>query len=240
MSKTNSKSRSTTQHDLKADRIKDLRTQHAAGLAPFSLHPDEKQPHIRNSPYNWGQYAFTLMALVVLGTDKRHSLPTFTAKLREIESESWTKDEDGKTEWQRFIHKEISKRNGKSVAEENALDTPAKILTNIEVLQRPDYGRKLLQYSQKVLGNKGGVILITKGATDADRMIELSTDEKVPVNEFKRARSGKPKATKVTKKATKKVARKNNKGTNKANAPVAPIAPIASNAAPAQPVAAAA
>jgi hypothetical protein len=152
-----------------------------------ALRDGDKMPN----PHNKGAYFYSIETLKALGLDRRHSLPVFTAKMRELMSDKSTvQDVDGKpqTAWQRFINKES--RN-----EETGLDKDGRIIQNLEVLQRVNvnrttpYGLKLLQVGQKVLKSKGCVIDITLGGEGGKEiMVALNTDSDTPVNERKRPR----------------------------------------------------
>lgn len=82
------------------------------------------------SPYGAGRiYTAIINSLVALGTGKAHPISLVFTKFEEICTLESTKDEDGKTMWDRFMGK--SPRN-----EATARDPFAKFLQNIEVLQR--------------------------------------------------------------------------------------------------------
>lgn len=189
------------------------------GAPHFSTNPEH-----RTSPHNSGNYGRSIQALFELGENKPHAFKEFKAKLREISSMPHTKQPvlDGKgeptgeytTAWQRFIHKGVSAR---ATDEENAKDQDGKIIQNLEVLQRRDYGKKLLDYGRRILKSKGAVIEITLGGEDNKELfVALNTDSATPINQRRtrtkpvakkvkakaktvkaKAKSSKPKATKV-------------------------------------------
>lgn len=96
-------------------------------------------PPYRNSGAYWG----VVEALVLLGPNKKHPFANFMLKLQEVMSDPSTcKKGSVQTAWDRF-----NKRTPRS--QTNARDILAKILENIEVVQRLNgnnpYGLKLLQ-----------------------------------------------------------------------------------------------
>jgi len=191
------------------------------GAPHFSTNPEH-----RTSPHNSGNYGRSIQALYELGANKPHAYKDFKAKLREIASAPHTKqpvlNDKGEptgetlTAWQDFIRKGVSAR---ATDEENAKDQDGKIIQNLEVLQRRDYGKKLLDYGRRILKSRGAVIEITLGGEDNKELfVALNTDSATPINQRRtrtkpvakkvkakaktakakaKAKSSKPKATKV-------------------------------------------
>jgi hypothetical protein len=164
----------------------------ASYKAEFKKTDKIPNPH-RNQCYGW-----IFASLVNLGTDKWHAWDTLANRV---------KAEATGPKWQAFQRKES--RN-----DETGKDTAGRLFTNALVLQRPDYGAKILDLG-KVIGSKGVVIDLRR---DLDRVeIRLNTDSPSPL--------------KLGRKNAK--AKTETKATSKAQTPqVAPKSPKASKPSP--------
>lgn len=142
------------------------------------------------NPHNRGAYFYFVGALITLGKDKAHSFRTVKDQMRLAMSASDTKDENGKSDWQRFVGKEAHTDDA-----ESALDVDGRLKQNAYVLQRlggmTPYGLKLLQVGQQVLKSKGMVVDILKGKDGKEIMYRLNTNSATPMNEFIRRRNAK-------------------------------------------------
>lgn len=140
------------------------------------------------SPFNRGMYGYFFSALLKLGKDKSHSFKSVKETMRQLASAADTKDEKGKTDWQRFIGKESHSDN-----EDGGLDTDGKIKQNAYVLQRlggmTPYALKLLQVGVQILKSKGCVIDILKSKDGKDTLYRLNTNSATPINETVRRRA---------------------------------------------------
>lgn len=163
------------------------------------------------NPHNKGFYFYGVESLVDLGINEPHSLANVMRKIEALMSDKDTKDEDGKTAWQRF-----AKRDPRNA--ETGKDVDGRALQNFNVLQRlsghTPYGMKLLEVGKRILGTAGAVIDITQGTTGT-LFLSLNTKSGKPVNESKRQR----KAVAVAPKA--KPAKKSKPKTSKPKAPKA-------------------
>lgn len=152
-----------------------------------------KRIHVPN-PHNKGFYHFLVEALKSLGVNRRHSAAVVIGRFRELTNTSATRDESGKTLWQRWAK-----------GDEGTDHWRTRFARNAEVLQRvprpgvvnnTPYGLRLLEVGTKVLGTKGVVVDIVKDR-DGGRAYRLNTDSSLPVNEFRTRREASRKA-KVT------------------------------------------
>ena len=167
------------------------------------------------NPHNKGNYFFIVESLKALGLDHKHPLASVANKVKELMSDSSTKDEAGHTAWQRFRDKASNAKN-----KDDALDAVDRITQNIRVLQRINqatytpYGLKIFQVGKHVLKTSGAVLQIFK-AKDGDVTVMLNTDSTDPIDETKRVRVAKPKVAKAkvakVAKPKAKVARKSRK-----------------------------
>jgi hypothetical protein len=133
------------------------------------------------NPHNRGFYGSLTQALVDLGINETHSLPTVMKRVQKLMSDEDTKDADGATAWDRFEKRPSrSKKTGK--------DMEGRFHQNISVLQRLSgfnpYGRKLLDVGQKVMGEPGGVIDLLVGPNGA-QSLRLNTKSAKPINDTK-------------------------------------------------------
>lgn len=149
------------------------------------------------NPHNRGAYFYFVGALITLGKDKAHSFRTVKDQMRLAMSASDTKDENGKSDWQRFVGKEAHTDDA-----ESALDVDGRLKQNAYVLQRlgglTPYGLKLLQVGQQVLKTKGLVIDILKDKDGSQGekspkgskgiAYRLNTNSATPINETIRQR----------------------------------------------------
>lgn len=169
-----------------------------AKIAPrrFHLLPEEmtalkaeyKETKLVPLPFNRGAYCYFCAALRNLNGLKRgaaHPFKLVKAEMVKLMSAAETKDDDGKTAWQRFNGKEAHTEN-----EETALKTDGRIKQNAEVLQRlggmTPYGLKLQQIGN-VIGSKGVVIDILKGK-DGTPSYRLNLNSATPQNDFRKRR----------------------------------------------------
>ena len=131
------------------------------------------------SPFRSGGYGFTIRALVSLGANKRHGLAKVHAAFRKAAGADWYAQWAGS-----------EKRN-----KETGLDADGRFLQNLRVLQRTaDYGLKLLEVGQKVMGTKGAVIDLSRDAKGA-LFVCLNTNSDTPIKPG-RAEKPTPKAAK--------------------------------------------
>jgi hypothetical protein len=139
------------------------------------------------NPFNRGMYGYFFLSLLKLGANKQHPFKSVKEQMRQLASAPTTKDDDGKTDWQRFIGKEAATEN-----EETALNVDGRLQQNAYVLQRlggmTPYGLKLLQVGQQVLKSKGCVIDILKGKDGKEKCYRLNLNSADPINEFVRRR----------------------------------------------------
>ncbi len=152
-----------------------------------------KRMYVPN-PHNKGVYHFFIEAMKSLGANRRHSAPVVIGRFRELTTTPDTRDESGKTLWQRWTK-----------GDEGTGHWRTRFARNTEVLQRvprpgvvnnTPYGLRLLEVGTKVLGTKGVVVDIVKDR-DGERAYRLNTDSNIPVNEF-RTRRGTSRKAKVT------------------------------------------
>ena len=116
------------------------------------------------NPHRAGAYKFTIDALLALGTDEYHPLEKVRAAFRKAAGDEWY---DG------WANKEM--RSGTT-----GKDADARFLQNLGVLQRSrDYGLRLLQVGQQVMGTKGAVIDLTRDG-DGGLLVRLNTDSAEP------------------------------------------------------------
>ena len=152
-----------------------------------------KRVYVPN-PHNKGAYHFFVEALKSLGPNRRHSAAVVIGRFRELTNTSATRDESGKTLWQRWTK-----------GDEGTGHWRTRFARNAEVLQRvprpgvvnnTPYGLRLLEVGTKVLGTAGVVVDIVKDR-DGERAYRLNTNSSLPVNEFRTRREASQKA-KVT------------------------------------------
>jgi len=116
-------------------------------------------------PYRNGAYAHAIAALVTLGANKPHSLAKLHQAFKRAAGAEWYAAWAG-----------TEKRN-----EETGLDADGRFLQNLRVLQRTsDYGLKLLEAGQKVMGTKGAVIDLSRDSKGAI-LVSLNTDSSEPL-----------------------------------------------------------
>ena len=140
------------------------------------------------NPQNKGFYFFAIETLKALGVNRSHSVAVVIAKFRELTHTAETKDDSGKTFWQRWKNKPSA-----AADDSKALPWEGKFEQNFEVLQRvprdgdtnkTPYGLKLKEVGTKVLGTNGVVIDTLKGSQD-QKMYRLNTNAAYPTNEFR-------------------------------------------------------
>jgi hypothetical protein len=103
--------------------------------------------------------------LVSLGANKLHALAKVHAAFKKVAGVNWYGEWAG-----------IEKRN-----EETGLDADGRFLQNLRVLQRTaDYGLKLLEVGQKVMGTKGAVIDLRRDSKGAI-LVCLNTNSDSPL-----------------------------------------------------------
>ncbi len=153
------------------------------------------------SPFNKGAYHFTLLALIALGVNRKHTVADAMAKFKELGSDKDTKNAAGQTFYQYFRDKDAKG------SEDTSLDWQDRFMQNITVLQRfggmNPYGYKLNQVGTAVCRFKGLVIDVLKGKDDVV-YVRLNSEANRPVNELK-TRNVQP--VKVARKVVKRKAR---------------------------------
>ena len=101
------------------------------------------------NPHRSGWYHFIIEGLKALGLDERHEWPDFHAKVQQLMSDPTTKDDQGRTLWERSVDQDADEGN-------------ARLLQNVEVLQRHNgmspYGLRIHQIGQRVLRRRGACI----------------------------------------------------------------------------------
>lgn len=174
------------------------------------------------NPHNKGFYFYLIEALKALGINRPHSVAVVQGRFKDLTTASETKDDEGKTFWSRWKNKDAATDD-----ETKALDWEGRFMQNVEVLQRvprpgsknkTPYGLKLLEVGTMVLGTKGCVIDIVKGAS-GQKMLRLNTNAALPTNEF-RVRSIEPVAAPAKRPAAKRPAKVRKAVTKAAAAPV--------------------
>lgn len=116
------------------------------------------------NPHNKGCYKFSVDALVALGVNKWHPLKTVAAEFAKIAGAEWIKAFKGK-----------ETRN-----EESGKDHSERFIQNLQVLQRPDYGLKILEVGKKVLKSKGAVVDM-QWDTDGQLQVRLDLNSNKPI-----------------------------------------------------------
>lgn len=139
------------------------------------------------NPYRSGAYAHAVSALVTLGTNTPHSFAKVHQAFKRAAGAEW---------YAAWTSQE--KRN-----EETGLDADGRLVQNLRVLQRTaDYGLKLLEVGQKVMGTKGVVIDLSRD--DKGRLlVALNTRSDAPVKPGRPERAKTPVAPKAAKAAGK-------------------------------------
>lgn len=137
------------------------------------------------NPFNRGSYHFLLEAIkkarAFTTAEKGVSRLSFARlydSFKELTSDASTKDDNGKTLWQRFKGKDA--RNN-----ETGRDEEGRLLQNLEVMQRVTgrncYGLKIDQVAKAVLGLKGACIDISRFGGEIFVSLNLSPTEFVEV-----------------------------------------------------------
>lgn len=160
------------------------------------------------NPQNRGCYYYIIEALKTMGLNTSHRWDHFANKVEALMSAPETKDEDGKTAWQRFAKKPQRSDKGR--------DVDGRLRQNCEVLQRVNlvkqdgqanknpYGLKINQVAQEVLKLKGACIDILRESPKHATYIALNTEPKefnkyelrdgtvmrvpIPINDLKQRR----------------------------------------------------
>lgn len=134
----------------------------------FGLSPEEvtdlkakfNQSKALPNPHRDGAYKFTIEALLALGANQPHPIAKVHEAYKKAAGEEWYKT------W-------ASKKSDH--------DADARFLQNVGVLQRTaDYGRRLLEVGQKVMGTKGAVIDLTRDDKGV-LLVSLNTDSDTPL-----------------------------------------------------------
>jgi hypothetical protein len=126
------------------------------------------------SPYGSGRlYTYIIESLVSLGVNESHPFSAVFAKFKELASCETSKNETGKTMWERFTGR--SPRNA-----ETAKDPLARIMQNIQVMQRlggkDPYGFKLAQ-----LG--ACIDVFVQAQADPSRRVMIQLRTNIPRND---------------------------------------------------------
>ncbi|HEV2295597.1 MAG TPA: endonuclease domain-containing protein [Tepidisphaeraceae bacterium] len=154
---------------------------------------DGKRVHVPN-PHNKGSYHYFIEALKSLGANRRHSRAVVIGRFRELTNTPETRDETGKTFWQRWTKGDEGNDHWGT-----RFDRNAEVLQRVPrpgVANNTPYGLRLLEVGTKVLGTAGIVVDIVKDR-DGQRAYRLNTNSSLPVNEFRTRREASRKA-KVT------------------------------------------
>jgi hypothetical protein len=107
--------------------------------------------------------------LLALGPNQPHPLAKVHEAFKETAGEEWYKT------W-------AAKKGGK--------DADARFLQNIGTLQRTaDYGRRLLEVGQKVMGTKGAVIDLSRDE-EGELLVALNTDSDKPLKPGRKRQKG--------------------------------------------------
>src|SRR5205085_1571733 len=98
------------------------------------------------NPYYFGCYYCIVEALAILGVNQYHPFETLRIEVEELM---------GSTRWRVFLYRESLRHRPRWVEDVQA-DASARLHYNCRVLQRTkNYGLKLLQVGQIVMGTKG-------------------------------------------------------------------------------------
>jgi hypothetical protein len=154
---------------------------HLEGNKLDALRNEYKESGKIPSPFNEGMYNAIFLGLLDLGINSKHKFASLEANIKERLSATETKDENGKTAWQRFRDKEAGG------SEETSLDAHDRLLQNCKVLQRlggkTPYGLKLNEVGTKVIKSKGLVIDLLKSGT-GEVYVRLNSESNKPINEL--------------------------------------------------------
>ncbi len=111
------------------------------------------------NPHRSGAYRFTIEAMLALGPNQPHPVAEVHEAFKKTAGEAWYKT------W---------------AAKKSGHDADVRFLQNLGVLQRTaDYGRRLLEVGQKVMGTKGVVIDLTRD-DKGELLVSLNTDSNKP------------------------------------------------------------
>jgi hypothetical protein len=157
------------------------------------------------NPYRKGFYHYFVESLKSLGVNRRHSRPVVLGRFRQLTNTPETRDESGKTLWQRWV-----KGDEGTDPYGTRFDRNAEVLQRVPrpgVVNNTPYGLRLLEVGTKVLGTTGVVVDIVKDR-DGERAYRLNTDSSIPVNEFRTSRGASRKAKVTAFYTTARVARR--------------------------------
>lgn len=136
-----------------------------------------KRTGILPNPYNRGSYHFIIESLKALGANQSHSFEAMKLKARELM---------GENRWRAFRDRD-RKRGRMMYVPDPECDADRRLHYNCQVLQRNDYGRKLLQVGQQIMKTRGCVIDCTR-SSDGIRYA-LNTDSAKPLRAGRPARA---------------------------------------------------